>query len=325
MGVSNFDVVKARAFIGSQVMTQGKTYFVKPRTGADGADGLSPDTAWKTLAAAQDKVTANQNDVVYLMSEGNTAANTTDYQTTTLSWAKDGVHLIGVCAGGPYNKRARVAWASTASSATDKPLFTVSANNCYIANVSFAVGSSDANLAFGVNVTGDNNCFENVDIGFPQHATADAAGAYALKIDGCDQTLFKHCVFGSFTIDLGTAANQLLLIDSGCSMVKFEYCDFIERLESSTNSPHVRLADAGAVGFGCVWFKGCGFISTSVGAATAQNGAFKTTAAQTDGRIIIDPTCYTNAAKWDVDDADMILVTGPATPAADTPNVALAV
>ena len=36
MGVSNFDVVKANAFIGSQFLTQGKTFFVRPGTGSDG-------------------------------------------------------------------------------------------------------------------------------------------------------------------------------------------------------------------------------------------------------------------------------------------------
>jgi hypothetical protein len=304
--------------------TQGNIYHVKPYSGSDSNDGLSEDRPLKTLSQAQTLATADQNDIVLLYSESNTSASTTDYQTTTLAWAKDGVHLIGVCAGGPYNKRARVAWSSSASSGSDLPLFTLSADNCYIANVSFAVGIADANLSFGMNVTGDRNRVENVDIAWPTNATNDAAGAYALKIDGCDETLFKDCVFGSFTIDIGSAANSTLLIDSGCSMVNFDGCKFISRVEHATNSPFVKTADANALGFGCVWFKNCGFVYTSVSGGYTLTGAMTITAAQVDGRIILDH-CFTNATKWDNTDADMSLIINSPTPAADTCGVTRAV
>jgi hypothetical protein len=324
MGETRLDTLIANQMITNGVMGQGKTFFVKPINGADGQSGRSPRAALKTLGAALAKCTTGNNDTVYLLSEGNTASTTTDYQSTTLDWNLNSTHLIGVCAGGPHSKRARIAWLSTASSASDIPLLTVSGNNCRIENISVAVGINDANLSFGVNVTGDNNVFDNIDIAFPQHATNDASGAYALKIDGCDQTLFRHSTFGSFTIDLGTAANSLLLIDGGCSMVKFEDCDFIERIEHTTNSPFVRTADANALGFGCVWFKRCNFISTSVSAGYAQAAAMTITAAQVDGRIILSD-CWTNAAKWDNTDADMILAGNAPTPAADTSGVLKAV
>lgn len=320
-GVSSFGV----PMVGSGgFLTQGKNFFVKPYTGSDGNSGLDPSNALKTLTKAQSLATANQNDVVYLFAESNTASTTTDYQPTSLLWAKDMVHLIGVSAGGPYNKRARIAWlSSTAVASALNPLFSLTGNGCLISNVSFAVGVANA-YATGVSVTSDHNRFVNVDIAFPTHDTVDAAGGYALTIDGCDESSFEDCTFGSFTTDIGSAANQLLLVDSGCSMVKFINCDFIERLQSATNSPFVRLADAGSVGFGCLWFEKCNFIKTSIGAAYAQNGAFKTTAAQTDGRIVLDH-CVTNAAKWDVDDADMTLNGNTALPLADTAGVTLAV
>jgi hypothetical protein len=305
-------------------MTQGNIYYVRPRTGNDGSHGRDPDHALQSLDRAQALMTADQNDICVLMSESNTAASTTNYLTTTLLWAKDGCHLIGVCAGGPYNKRARIAWLSTAASGSDIPLVTVSADNCYIANISLNVGSADANLSFGLNVTGDNNLFENVDVAFPTNAANDCAGAYAVKIDGCDQTSFKGCTFGSFTVDLGTAENSLVLIDSGCSMVKFINCDFIERIEHTTNSPYVRTADANALGFGCVWFENCNFISTSVSSGYAMAAAMTITASQVDGRIVL-ANCWTNAAKWDNTDANMILMGQAPTPAADTGGVTRAV
>jgi hypothetical protein len=304
----------------------GNIYHVRPRYGSDiNARPNQVERAFRTVSAAFANCEADQNDVILYHSEGNSTSECTEYRSATLTWNKDLVHLIGVGNYNPFSTRNRIAWASGAASSSDIPLVTISASGCLFRGVSFVVGSSDANLSFGVNVTGDRNRFENVAFAYPQNAANDAAGGYALKIDGADDTIFKDCVLGGYTIDLGTAANQLLLVDSGCSMVKFDNCDFIARIESATNSPFVRLADAGAVGFGCLWFTNCRFIHTSVNAVYAQDGAFKTTASQTDGRIIIDPSCMTTASAWDVDGNDMILVAGPPTPAADTPNVARAV
>jgi len=319
-----FDVVRANAFIGANFPTQGKTFFVKPRTGLDGNSGRSPRTALQTLPAALAKCTTGQNDIVYLMAEGGTAALTTADLSTTLDWNLNNTHLIGISAGNIVGQRARISWAAAAASGSDIPLVTVSGAGCLIAGISLVLESSDANLGFGLNVTGDRCRFSRVHVSWPANAAADCAGAYALKLDGATDDVFEDCVFGSYTIDQGSAANQVLLIDTGCSATVFRNCLFISRLESTTNSPAVRLADAGSVGFGCVWFDGCKFISTSVSAGFAQAGAFKTTAAQTDGRVIVT-NCFTNAAKWDVDDRDMILVGGPPVPAADSNSTLLAV
>ena len=298
--------IEANYMIGSQMVTQGNVYYVKPRTGSDGNNGTSPRSAFKTLVKALASCSAGQNDTVYLLAEGSSASLTTDLLTTTLDWNLNNTHLIGVSAGNLVGQRARISWASTAASASDIPLLTVSGSGCLIAGISLVLESADANLAFGLNVTGDRCRFSRVNVSWPANAAADCAGAYAVKLDGATDDVFEECVFGSYTIDQGTAANQILLIDTGCSATMFRDCYFISRIEHITNSPAVRLADAGSVGFGCVWFDRCKFISTSVNAAYAQSGAFKTTAAQTDGRIVLTD-CWTNAGKWDVDDADMIL------------------
>ena len=287
-------------------VTQGKIFHVKPSSGSNSTgDGLTAATALKTLTAALSLCTAGENDTVLLYSESNTAANTTDYQTSTLVWNKDLVHLIGVGAGGAYNKRSRVGWSSAATSATAVPLFTLSANACLIAGVSFSVGSAIANLSYGVNVTGINNRFVNVDVAWPTNTANDVAGAYALNLAPATQCLFQKCTFGSFTIDTGSAANQIVLVSGGASMVKFEDCDFISRISSSTNSPAVRLTDANTLGFGDMWFKRCNFIADSVNGAYTQTGAFATTAAQTGRIILID--CHMNGTRWDASSNSMIL------------------
>lgn len=299
--------------------TSGNIWHVKPYSGSDSNTGKRPDMAFKTLTQAQSYATADQNDIVLLYSESNSGAGTTDYQTTTLSWAKDGVHLIGVNSGNPVSSRSRIAWASTASSASDIPLVTVSADNCYIANIGLYVGSTDANLSFGLNVTGDRNRFDNVGVVWPGDDTNDCTGGYALKVDGVVDTKFKDCWFGSYTISTGTAANSVVLMDTGLSGVCFEDCEFWHRTTHATNSIHLKTADTATLGFGCVTFKRCLFLGIPE-AATAATAVGTITALQVDGYIIMDH-CSTNLSKWDNTDADMIYIMNSPTPAADTCGV----
>jgi hypothetical protein len=128
----------------------GKAFFVKPSTGSDSNSGKTPARAFKTLARALQYCTANKNDVVYFISEGNASADCTDYQSTALDWNKDGVHLIGINSGNGIQNRSRIAQLSTATNVDD--LFTVSADNCYIANISVYHGVADATSKGAVTV-----------------------------------------------------------------------------------------------------------------------------------------------------------------------------
>lgn len=303
--------------------TQGNVWHVKPYSGSDSNTGKSPSRALKTLSRAQTLATADQNDIVLFYAESNSAAYTTDYQTTTLSWSKDGVHLIGVNCMNPISPRSRIAWLSTASSSSDIPLMTVDADNCLIANIGLYTGSTDANLSFGLNVTGDRNTFVNVASVWPGDDTNDAAGGYALKVDGAVDTLFSHCFAGSYTISTGTAANSVILLDSGLSGIFFEDCNFIHRTTHATNSVHLKTADNATLGFGGVWFTRCRFIGIPE-AATAATAVATITASQADGLIYMDHCC-TNLSKWDNTDSDQILIQNSPTPAADTCGVMRAV
>src|SRR4051812_12677832 len=96
------------AQLGLILPTQGNVYWVRPNTGSDANDGLSAGSAFQTLLKALQTATANQNDIVLLCAESNTAGRTTSYQAATLDWNKDLVHLIGVN-GGPFlGQRSRI-------------------------------------------------------------------------------------------------------------------------------------------------------------------------------------------------------------------------
>jgi hypothetical protein len=330
MGYGNLQAVWPGMGMNTMMLppvTQGKAIYVKPYTGSDSNSGKRPDRAVKTLAQALTLATADQNDVVYLFSESNTAAYTTDYQSSTLDWNKDGVHLIGVCSGSPMSQRARVAFISTYVTASN--LFTLSADNCLIQNIQFFAGVNSANPTGAVQVTGDRNVFRNCHIAGIGHATMDTAGAYSLYLNGVEETLFDKCWIGLNTVDAGTAANSEILMASTVKNVFFDDCRIFRRIEHATNHPLVKIAAATSIDE-FVEFNRCAFISTSTNYGTIQSGVFKLVADLTQGIIVVrDSYAYNGplaaAGKWDVDDRDKIKIVGHPTPAADTCSLPRAV
>jgi hypothetical protein len=300
--------------------TQGDIWHVKPYSGNDGNTGKRPDQALKTLSQAHTLATANQNDVVLLYAESNTASATTDYQSSTLTWSKDMVHLIGVGAPAIMSPRARIAFISTYVTASN--LMTVSADGCIFANLGLFAGVADTHPTGCLKVTGTRNIFRKCHIAGIGNDSMDIAGAYSLMLDAAEEVLFDRCYIGLNTIDAGSAANSDILIDTATKNCEFYECKIYRRIEHATNHPLVKLADATAIDE-FLLFTRCGFISTATNYAYTQGGVFKLAADLTQGLIILD-NCYAvndNAAaagKWDVDDRDKICIIASPTPAADT-------
>jgi len=207
------------------LLTQGKVLHVKPSSGSDSNDGLSPDSAIKTLTKAQSLATANKNDIVLLYAESNTAANTTDYQSVALDWAKDGVHLIGVGSTVWIGQRSRISNLSTATAIVDG-LFVVSADNCLIQNIEVFQGQGGTNptgASIAVLVSGQRNHFVNCQISGIGHSELDDATSRSLKVTGAEN-LFTHCYIGLDTIIRGTAQAEVEIGDIARTI--FEDCIF---------------------------------------------------------------------------------------------------
>ena len=164
--------------------TSGREIYVKPASGSDGHDGKTPGRAVKTLAQALSLATANNNDIVYLISEGATGALSTDYLSAALDWNKNGVHLIGINSGNGVSPRSRISWVSGMTASADTVMFTVSASNCYFANIQICNFAADANLAFNCEITGDRNSFYRCHFAGIGDNLQDAAGAYSLLLSG---------------------------------------------------------------------------------------------------------------------------------------------
>lgn len=302
--------------------TQGNIWHVRPGNGSDSNYGDHPASAFATLEHAHSKATADQNDIVLLYAESNTAASTTDYQSSTLTWSKDLVHLIGVGNPSPFSNRARVAFASTYDTASN--LMTISADGCTIANISLFAGVAGTNPTGCLKITGTRNNLIKMHIAGIGNDNNDIAGAYSLFLDAAQECYVDDCTIGIQTIDAGTAANSEILFDTAAKNHVFKNCRIIRRIEHATNHPLVKSADATGID-GIIFFDGCGFISVSTNDGYSNAGVFKFATAPTQGKIIISPTCYatngTTAGKWDVGDNDYVVVTGNPTPAADTAQI----
>lgn len=277
--------------------THGKAWFVKPSSGSDNNDGRSPTRALKTLAAALAKATADKGEVVYLISESNTAASTTDYQSSALDWNKDGVSLIGLCSDNMVQQRARIAQLSTATGISG--LLTVSADNCFIANISVFQGVADATSLGAVLVTGQRNKFYNCSFSGIGHADQDAADNYSLCVSGGAENLFERCYIGLDTIARGTAANSEIRLQSGATRNYFKDCLIATYAEADTHQ--FLLVPVNGLDRWTI-FENCIFMNMPTGdaAGTTMTEAFDVTGGGSpDGIIFLHNCSLVGATDWE--------------------------
>jgi hypothetical protein len=264
------------------IFTTGKVWFVKPSSGSDANTGKRPDQAVKTVAKAYSLATANKNDVIYIVSESNTGSGTTDYQSSTLTFSKDLTHVAGVCAPSVVSQRSRIAQLSTATAVS--PLVLVSGDAGIYQNFSIFHGVADATSLLACTVTGTRNYFENIHFAGIGHATMSATGSASLKLDACEENLFKRCVIGVDTIDTdGDGSN--MIVDNAATRNKFEDCLFNLWI-TATAAQHVLLTGTDSVDR-WLWFKDCTFMSQSVNKTVDMAEVFDISTGQTQGSIIL--------------------------------------
>ena len=250
---------------GGSLMTQGDSYFVDPKKGNDNNTGLSADEAKATIAAGEDALKADQNDVLYYMAGGTTP----DKLAGTLTWDKNFTHMVGVAAPVTVANRARI---FMTAGVADTPMLNVTATGCSFRNMYWFHGVNQAAALVCVQVTGGRNYFENMHFAGIGDATQNAAGACSLKLDGAEENVFNHCVIGLDTQTTRTQLSSELLVDSLSNRNYFENCLFKAWI---SNSGHhlVRLADNASIAT-YLWFKKCSFAVMSDNDATALTEVF---------------------------------------------------
>jgi hypothetical protein len=98
-------------------LVRGTMYYVDTKSGSNGGNGLSPQTALKDIEAAYNKCVTGNGDGIVLLSAGTTSAETTSYLKKTLTWSKHGITVIGLAAPVRMYGRARIANKDVSSSA----------------------------------------------------------------------------------------------------------------------------------------------------------------------------------------------------------------
>jgi len=288
-------------------MTQGKIWHVKPYSGRDSRDGKTADTAFKTLVKAQAKATANKNDIVLLYTEGNSASATTDYQATALAWAKDGVHLIGVGSSVMIGQRSRIAQLSTSKTVED--LFTLSADNCCIANLEIyqGVATSTATSPRAMVVSGQRNRIVNCQISGMGDTSMDTAGARSLAvIYPAAENIFQHCYIGLDTVIRATNAAEIDITGTGVAArvprTIFEDCIF-SRYTSVTTSKMVAHTYCDRF----TMYKNCSFLSIpGITGSALMTGAFSTS--DVNGMIAVQGSSLFYIGDWTTADDTSVYI-----------------
>lgn len=270
--------------------SRGQTLFVAPYRSSSGTNYFgssdsNPGTfnrPLKTISEAYDRCLGNRGEVIYVMADTNSAADCTDDLSATLTWSKNGVHLIGLTAPSMVSQRARINQLSTATGVS--PMVNVTGNNCVFANLQFFQGVADATSLINVQVTGQRNYFDNVHFAGVGNATMSAAGCCSLKLNGGAENVFRHCVIGVDTATMdGDGTN--LICDTDATRNLFEDCLFQAYIDN-TGACHVTIADATGIDR-WLWFKNCQFISESTNKTVDMAEVFDIPAGISQGKIVL--------------------------------------
>ncbi len=285
----------------------GKYIWVKPYSGSDGNTGLAPNRAVKTLTKALSLATADKNDCVLMVAESNTAANTTDYQDVALDWNKDGVHLIGVNAGPALGQRSRIACTSTVKTIDD--LFTLSADNCLIANIEvfYGVASCTSSASRAMVVSGQRNRIANCQISGMGDTSMDDANARSLAVvyPG-SENVFQHCYIGLDTVIRATNVIEVAIAGTGTgtrvARTIFEDCIFSTYTSTATGK---MVAHTYTDRF--VLYKNCTFIcANAASGAVAITGAFSTS--DINGMIAVQGCSAFGIGDWTTADDTTVFI-----------------
>lgn len=280
--------------------TQGNIWWVRPRTGNDNNSGQSSVDAFQTLAAALNAAVANQNDIVFLASENNTASLTTAYQTSTLNWNKDSVHLIGVNDAPMIGQRSRVALQSAYATASN--LFTLSANGCLVSNIEFFEGVASVLPTGCFKLTGQRNHILNCQISGMGNAANDIAAAYSLSLTGASENLIEECYIGLDTVTLGAAANSQILCASAAVRNILRRCMVVTYTNHATNNNFLRAATGSLDRW--LRFEDCIFMNPIDAASTNLTQAF-IVASDAGGTVLLTGpgTGFVGATDWNSTDS----------------------
>lgn len=316
--VPNYDIESLAAMktIASGLpFIAGTWFFVDPTSGSASNDGLTPFTAFASIATAYTACTDGAGDGIVVMSRGTTTAATTSYLLTSITWSKHGITVFGVASENGIFSRARVA--NTTTVQTLAALITVSGNNNRFQNIMFWNGGTDATAVGGIIVIGARNKFVNCHIVGGAGATPTANERSLELGSGAQENGFVNCVFGTDTVDRGNNANCELYINSTTADGRnyFHNCEFLANAETGT--AHLAIKSAGATSLGRhMILRDCTFLCYVSNLGADMASVFGGTAFNTAKLFILGSSAACGYAAWDSSGSNnVVYVAMPATAA----------
>lgn len=270
---------------GAPFGPDSKVFFVSGADGSDSYLGTSADKPFATISKAHTRMTANSNDVCYVMGNGENSGQVG--QTSTITWSKSACHLIGVAAPGVVAQRAKIS--PEGASVTDvTPVINITGSGCYFSDVHFFqnFATNAANVCMAI--TGQRNVFNRCHIAGGGNATAAAnAGTRSLTIAGDNgEHYFKDCTIGLDTTPRGTAASAEIEITAASTRNYFEDCLILSRTDGA-NHDQLLIGSAGIDRW--VIFKNCIFWNDTIGGGTAADEHFNVVA-NAGGIVLLEKT-----------------------------------
>lgn len=241
---------------------------------------IEPARIHHTLAKGEDALKANRNDCLIVMPDSYVQS------TTALAWDKARTHLIG--AGMVGFMEHDVEFTNGDADATPTTgNWVFSGDNCLIQNVCFRHRGAAANV-INTSIQGDNIHCVNVHFhNMANTATADEAGMKGTVLDGCNQAVFRNCVFGGTEIERTDGAADMTIGAGTCDNLLFEDCLWIADLDANADDDHAfieTVADADLGKF--AMFKKARFVNC--GAAMDQLPDCITTGASLAGIMVFE-------------------------------------
>jgi len=289
---------KLKTALDAQVFV-GTKWYLDPVNGLDTNDGLSVQTAFKTLPVAYAALTANKNEVLYLVG-GASSINI----TTGFVWAKAYTHLVGLSAGGVYG-RSRIGHSTYVAAIED--LFTVSGAGCIFKNIHWQQGNGHAGQLNCVVVTSSYNTFDNCHFDGPLNAVEGALAYSCLEVAANAQSnKFFHCTFGDWSSSNSATDGCLVRFLGKSAGTEFESCVFLITTDEASMVAIIAAVDVGGGDTGgYIRFSDCEFLALETALTVLAT-------APTAGKLIFSKCRACGITNWSANSTNVFSLNGPA-------------
>lgn len=257
-----------------------KRFYLDPVNGSDGNDGKAITRAKKSLAAGYALLTANKNEVLYVLPGASANVLTAEFD-----WTKAYTNLIGL--GGPNNQARGTRLTSLAyrggciissTAITVASVLHLTGDRCTFSGIIFNNGGANAACLNAVKVAAVGDTFLGCTFQGINNTEQDIVTASSLDIaNGCHAPYFEKCIIGANTFTFTrTAAGGHLYFSNAVGGAApqngvFKDCMLLSRSETAA-CPMVYFNPATTASIDRLWlFDNCIFenFSTALVAMTA--------------------------------------------------------